>query len=34
MAHFITSKIAVFDTDNAAPGGYETASKDNGFQSF
>jgi len=25
-AHFITSKIAVFDTDNAALGGYETAS--------
>jgi len=26
-AHFITSKIAVFDTDNAALGGYEMASK-------
>jgi len=25
-AHFITSKIAVFDTDNAALGGYEMAS--------
>jgi len=27
-AHFITSKIAVFDTDNAALGGYEMASND------